>query len=155
MHDKHSPNEVAAHRLAELLGSNTDEVITAIGGPWNEARFDGDHKRTDAAMFVGRAGPSVAILIDPAIRAIRIGKAEGEWSGVAELIWRISEPKCTFPLGTPVADTDLVQAVDDAFAAKRSSLHICRSCGEITAPERAFGSETCMGCSSRYLGVLY
>jgi hypothetical protein len=155
MYDEHSPNEGAASQLADLLECTSDDIITALGGPWLQGQFDGDHHTPDAHMFVGRAGPSVAILIEPATRTIHIGKAEGEWSGVADLIWRITEPKSTFPLGTPVADTSLVQAVDDAFAAKKPSLHICRSCGRITAPERAFGSETCMGCSSNYFGVLY
>jgi hypothetical protein len=155
MSDEHSPHEGAARKLADLLGSNIDDIITALGGPWLQGRFDGDHHMPDACMFVGRAGQSVAILIDPATRSIHIGKAEGEWIGVAELIWRISDPKSTFPLSTPIADPDLVQAVDDAFAAKKPSLNICRSCGQVTAPEWSFGRETCMGCSSKYFGIIY
>ena len=66
MHDEHSPSEGAAHQLADLLECTSDDIITALGGPWLQGRFDGDHHLPDAHLFAGRADPSVAILIDPA-----------------------------------------------------------------------------------------
>lgn len=155
MFDGESLEEVAVLQLADLLGSNSNQMITSLGGPWGQALFADADEKPNASLFVGRAGSSVGILVDPAGKTIHVGTAQGEWSGVADLVWRISEPDSTFPLDTPVTDPDFVQAVDDAFEAKRASLCICRTCGRITPPEWAFGTATCMACSSKYFGVIY
>ena len=49
----------------------------------------------------------------------------------------------------------LADAVDDAFAAKRPSLVICRYCGALVAPEHALDDDICHGCGTRFLGVVY
>ena len=152
-------------QLAQRLRVGPRELLEYIGGPWQVVdRTDERAIERPGTLFVGRAGPSVAILLsDAADPTILVGVAVGEWQGVWPLLWTIGEP--TVALTTPPRDAEseetddlldrLGRAVDAAAAAKRPSLVICRYCGALVAPEHALGDDTCHACGTSVLGVVF
>ncbi len=152
-------------QLSQRLRVGPRELLEAIGGPWQIVeRFSEHEMERPGTLFVGRAGPSVGILVtDDATPGVSVGMAVGEWAGAHPLLWSIAAPvvHLTTPApGAAGADTDLLledlrAAVDDAARAKAASLVVCRYCGALVAPEYALGEELCMGCGSTVFGVVY
>lgn len=158
-------DESDATQLSQRLHVGPRELVEAIGGPWRIVqRSPEDEASAPGTLFVGRAGPSVAILVDDdPVPQVTVGIAEGRWRDPGTLEWSLGGPVVRLRAVT-VHATDaevatllerLGGAVDDAFAAKRPSLVICRYCGALVAPEHALGDEMCHGCGSRLLGIVY
>ncbi len=152
-------------QLAQRLRVGPRELLEHIGGPWHVVERSPEHEISlPGTLFVGRAGPSVAILVgDDAAPEIRVGVASGEWRGPWPLVWSLAEPIRLLVTPTPDArseETDalldhLQEAVDAAASAKASSLVICRYCGALVAPEHALGEELCQACGTTVFGVVY
>lgn len=152
-------------QLAQRLWVGPRELIDAIGGPWFVVRRWADHEMTlPGTLFVGRAGPSVAVLVsDDPVPAVRVGTAEGSWIDPGTLAWSLTEPMVALvAVGRDATDAQVAvmldslrRAVDDAFEAKRPHLVVCRYCGALVAPEHAWGEDVCHGCGSRILGIVY
>jgi hypothetical protein len=115
-------------------------------------------------LFVGRAGPSVAVLVGSAAAPrVLVGVARGSWLDPGTLRWQVGDPSATLappPVGAPSADVDdfladLRAAVDAAAEAKAALLVTCRYCGALVAPEHALGDQTCHGCGSAVFGIVY
>lgn len=152
-------------QLSQRLRVGPRELLEAIGGPWQVVdRFAEHEMERPGTLFVGRAGPSVGILVtDDVSPEVSVGMAVGEWVGPHPLLWTIAAP--VMHLSTPdpgagAADTDLLldelrEAVDAAARAKAPSLVVCRYCGALVAPEHALGEELCIGCGSSVFGVVY
>jgi hypothetical protein len=158
-------DESDATQLSQRLHLGPRELVEAIGGPWHIVQRSPEGEiAAPGTLFVGRAGPSVAILVgDDPIPEIVVGTAEGNWPDPGTLEWAMGRPVVRLQSVAPQApDADVAvflgrlgEAVDDAFAAKRPSLVICRYCGVLVAPEHALGDEMCHGCGSRMLGIVY
>lgn len=152
-------------QLSQRLRVGPRELLEAIGGPWQVADRMPEHEmERPGTLFVGRAGPSVGILVtDDISPEVSVGMAVGEWSGPHPLLWTIAEPVVhlsTPALRSDACDTDallddLRDAVDAAALAKSPSLVVCRYCGALVAPEHALGEELCMACGSSVFGVVY
>lgn len=152
-------------QLSQRLRVGPRELLEAIGGPWQVAERHAEHEmERPGTLFVGRAGPSVGILVSDDISPeVTVGMAVGEWAGAHPLLWTIAAPLAHLAAPEPHAAgsaTDLLldelrEAVDVAALAKAPSLVICRYCGSLVAPEYAFGEELCMGCGSSVFGVVY
>jgi hypothetical protein len=152
-------------QLSQRLRVGPRELLEAIGGPWQVVERSSEHEmERPGTLFVGRAGPSVGILVtDDASPEVSVGMAVGEWAGAHPLLWTITSPVVhlrTPSPGAADAETDLLLedlrvAVDSAALAKAPSLVICRYCGALVAPEYALGEELCMGCGSSVFGVVY
>lgn len=151
---ENTPGDDATERLAEFWGVTTNEVAARLGGPWHGGLYV-HTLNPDAEFFIGREGPSVALLIDPAARRLRIGQAVGHWDGPAQLLWDVSIPHADFDLTTPITDPDLGRAVEAAVAAKKPLLRTCQSCGVLVGPEWSFDDESCMDCATHKHGVVY
>ena len=147
-------------QLAQRLRVGPRELLEHIGGPWQIAERSAEQEMEQpGTLFVGRAGPSVAILVsDEPSPSIRVGVAVGDWQGSWPLLWSLTAPitSLTTPEPrTPSGDTDdllarLREAVDTAAAAKASTLVICRYCGALVAPEHALGDELCQTCGTSF-----
>jgi hypothetical protein len=158
-------DESDATQLSQRLNVGPRELIEAIGGPWHVVgRAPEDEITRPGTLFVGRAGPSVAILVsDQPVPQVSVGVAVGRWRDPGTLEWSIGEPTgevCA--VASHASDrevaamlTSLGQAVDEAFATKRPSLVICRYCGNLVAPEHALGSDICHACGSLVHGIVY
>ena len=154
-----------ATQLSQRLHVGPRELVEAIGGPWHIVRRSPEGEiSTPGTLFVGRAGPAVAILVgDDPIPEVSVGTAEGGWPDPGTLEWTMGRTLVRLQAVAPQAPDPVVavflerlgDAVDDAFAAKRPSLVICRYCGALVAPEHALGDEMCHGCGSRLLGIVY
>jgi hypothetical protein len=152
-------------QLAQRLRVGPRELIESIGGPWQVSERIPEHEMEQTGtLFVGRAGPSVAILVsDEVDPAVRIGAAIGHWQGAWPLLWTLTEPTVSLvtPSRTaPSAEVDrflveLREAVDAAAAAKAPTLVVCRYCGNLVAPEHAIDESTCHGCGSSVFGIVY
>lgn len=152
-------------QLSQRLRVGPRELLEAIGGPWQIVERLSEHEmERPGTLFVGRAGPSVGILVtDDTSPQVTVGMAVGEWSGVHPLLWTIAAPVVHLSTPEPGAadvDTDhmlddLRAAVDSAALAKAPALVVCRYCGALVAPEHALGEELCMGCGSSVFGVVY
>jgi hypothetical protein len=152
-------------QLAQRLRLGPKELLETLGGPWQVVRRDtGDEILAPGTLFVGRAGPSVAILVsDDPSPLVEVGVARGAWINPGTLAWSLAEPVET--LVTPERDAPsllvdrflaaLGTAVDAAFAAKAPSLVTCRYCGSLVAPEHALREDTCHGCGTSVFGVVY
>ncbi len=152
-------------QLAQRLRVGPGELTRAIGGPWHVAwRIPEREIERPGTLLVGRAGPSVALLVsDDADPLVTVGHAVGQWHGPATLQWSVDE--VTEVLQTPSRDAPsgdvdgflaaLEEAVDAAFAETRSRLVLCRYCGSLVAPEHALSDDTCHGCGSQVHGIVY
>ncbi len=115
-------------------------------------------------LFVGRAGPSVALLVsDDADPVVVVGRPVGEWIDPATLQWAVDDviAEVTTPTrDSPATEVDvfvarLGEAVESAFADALPELVVCRFCGTLVAPEHLFAEETCHACASEVHGVVY
>ena len=158
-------DDTDATQLAQRLRVGPRELVEAIGGPWHVAeRFPEHEMEQTGTLYVGRAGPSVGILVsDDVDPRVTVGLAAGEWQGPHPLLWTVLPPRRTLavpPAGAPMRDTDdllaeLADAVEEAARAKAPTLVVCRYCARLVAPEHAFDEDRCHGCASRFLGVVY
>lgn len=152
-------------QLSQRLHVGPRELLEAVGGPWQVVERFAEHEmERPGTLFVGRAGPSVGILVaDDGSPDVSIGMAVGEWAGPHPLLWTIAPKVVRLRVpepGAAAADTDrllddLRDAVDAAALAKAPSLVICRYCGALVAPEYSLGEELCMGCGASVFGVVY
>jgi hypothetical protein len=152
-------------QLAQRLRVGPHELLEALGGPWHVAlRADGEEMARPGTLFVGRAGPSVAVVVDDEpIPLVTVGVAVGEWIDPGTIAWstrpivgRFRTPE----VDAPAAEVDrfveeLGSAVDEAAAAKAPRLVVCRYCGALVAPEHALREECCHGCGSTVFGIVY
>ena len=151
--------------LAQQLRVGPRELLETIGGPWHVCARDAvDERVVPGTLFVGRAGPSVALLVGiGAEPGVQVGLARGSWLDPATLRWRVVEPSVTLttpPVDAPSTDVDafltaLGAAVEAAAEAKAAHLVTCRYCGALVAPEHALGDDTCQDCGTSVFGVLY
>lgn len=151
-------------QLAQRLRVGPRELIEAIGGPWRSALRPPDAEDgLPGTLFVGRAGPSTAILLEEAVPRVIVGRAEGRWHGVTTLQWMLTHPSASIEVpatGAPSAEIDgfvsaLGRSVEAAFADARSMLVLCRYCGTLVAPALCVGDELCSACGSRIFGIVY
>lgn len=152
-------------QLAQRLRLGPGELLETVGGPWRVVRRDGgDEILAPGTLFVGRAGPAVAILVsDEASPLVRVGVALGSWIDPGTLAWSVAEPSVS--LRTPDRDApagevdaflaDLGAAVEAAYAVKAPTLVTCRYCGSLVAPEHALRDDTCHACGTNVFGVVY
>lgn len=141
--------------LGRLLHIPAESVIAAIGGPWQRAEPHSDIAVGQQLIFVGRSGPSVALKFDLQELTLKVGVAVGQWAGPWPLLWDVHARHETFALNDAFDIETEIAAVDHAAKAGRRRLKVCRYCGELIAPELMHGADSCMGCSSRYVGIVY
>lgn len=151
--------------LAQQLRVGPRELLESIGGPWYVTLRDPAAERElPGTLFVGRAGPSVALFVDTApCPNLHVGVASGQWIDPATLLWQVGEPSRT--LTTPIASAPSAEvdafleglrvAVDAAADARAPQLVTCRYCGTLVAPEHALGEESCQDCGTVVFGVVY
>lgn len=151
------PDEVA---LAQALGCAVTDLLPAIGGPWQAVRLGDEHRATEVA-FVGRAGPSVLIVVDLPSGRVEVGAVVGEWIDPGTLRHRLDAPIASLhrPAGDPAQMSgwldELRRTVDAAYETKAPTLRICRYCAGVFAPEHLFGEDECHACGSLVHGVVY
>ena len=158
-------DETDLTQMAQRLRVGPRELIEAIGGPWFVVRRSFEQEiALPGTLFVGRAGPSVAVLLsDDEVPSVRVGRAEGEWVDPGTLVWSVTEPVVVLAsVGREASDAEvavmlsaLTHAIDHAYEAKRPQLVTCRYCGTLVAPEHAVSDDMCQGCGSRILGIVY
>jgi hypothetical protein len=158
-------DETDATELAQRLRLGPQELLRAIGGPWwiVERAPEAEAERP-GTLFVGRAGPSVGVLVGEAeASTVLVGLATGRWDGPTSLVWRVVDPmtEVAAPVrGAASSALDafvevLRSAVDEAAEAKSPVLVTCRYCGMLVAPEHAFGDDCCQGCAGSLFGAVY
>ena len=151
-------------QLAQRLRVGPRELIEAIGGPWRSAwRLPEAEDGQPGTLFTGRAGPSVAILVEDAAPRVIVGRAEGRWHGITTLQWVLTHACAEIEVPTVDASSAQVdefvstlgRAVEEAFADARPTLVLCRYCGSLMAPALCVGEELCSSCGSRIFGIVY
>jgi len=158
-------DETDATQLSQRLRLGPRELITVLGGPWRVAwRIPDREAESPGTLFVGRVGPSVALLVTDAVDpVVTVGRAVGEWSGPTTLQWSLDQPVLTLTTpaaGAPAGEVDgflarLGRAVDDVAEDVRGSLVLCRYCGDLVSPVHAMGDERCARCGSEIFGIVY
>ena len=151
-------------QLAQWLRVGPRELIEAIGGPWHTTLRAPDQEIGEpGTLLVGRAGPSVALLLAETEPRVVVGRAEGHWQGITSLTWALTHPVGAIGIPAPDALTADVDAfvvalgtmVEDAFADARGTLVICRYCGTVVAPALTVGDRLCSSCGSRIFNIAY
>ena len=149
--------------LAERLRVGPIEMLKALGGPWYVAdRGPLADRDVPGTLFVGRAGPSVAVLVEGSpSTAVRVGGAVGSWPEPGSLEWAPGAHVRTITRPGPEAPVDHVDeflaemgaAVDEAAREMAPRLVTCRYCGMVVAAAFSVGAETCEDCGARLFGV--
>ena len=152
-------------QLAQRLRVGPGELRQGIGGPWAVAqRVPEREMERPGTLFVGRAGPSVGLLVsDDVDPVVTVGRPVGEWYDPATLHWSLDD--VVAELRTPhrgaadaAVDAFLVMlrdAVESAFDDARAGLVVCRFCGRLVGPEFALADDCCYACGSDVLGIVY
>jgi hypothetical protein len=158
-------DETDTSELAQRLRVGPRELLETVGGPWYvTSRDDGAERERPGTLFVGRAGPSVAVLVGTEESPeVEVGVAVGRWTDPGTLVWDVGTPGVGLTAPGPNAPSTEIDAflaelgvvIDDASAAKARHLVTCRYCGILVAPELAFGEDSCQGCGTTVLGVVY
>ncbi len=158
-------DETDTTQLAQRLRVGPNELIRAIGGPWRVSwRIPELEQEQPGTLFIGRAGPSVAILVDddgPPV--VDVGTVRGRWQGPTTLQWMLDERTGTVevpPATAPSTAVDLLleelrSAVDAAYERAAPSLVTCRYCGSLVAPAHSMGEERCAACGTAIFGIQY
>lgn len=158
-------DETDTTQLAQRLRVGPLELIQAIGGPWRVAtRVPELEQEQPGTLFVGRTGPSVAVLVsDGTDPVVAVGTAAGHWQGPSTLQWTLGAlvRTCEVPgRDAPSFEVDrllelLRDAVDSAYLAALPTLVTCRYCGSVVAAALAEGDERCASCGSAIFGIVY
>jgi hypothetical protein len=106
-------------------------------------------------------GPAVAVKADWAREVLLQVSAERldirlpttRWNGPAWPMRTTRRWKCIKL--ADVTDEALMTQVQRAHAARRTEYRICRFCGRSVPVEHRFDNDTCHGCASTHLGVVY
>lgn len=156
-------DESDATQLSQRLRLGPRELVVVLGGPWQVAeRIPEREAEQPGTLFVGRAGPSVGILVgDDRDPVVTVGRAVGEWVGPTALLWSVDRVEATLVTpesAAPMAEVDaflarLGAAVDDVATDVRPSLVLCRYCGRVVAPVHAASDDACTACGTALLGT--
>jgi hypothetical protein len=157
----------SAGELADLLGIDPDTLTTVAGGPWTTV--EGSHQKwgDDAAgmdadgrtlLFLGPTHGLVALAVQD--RSVIVGPASGHWEGPGSLVWDVGAPSVTISRPSrleeqPACLKRLKEAIDAAADLKARTLVRCQYCEALLPPEHAFNSNTCYGCASRELDIVF
>lgn len=155
-------DETDLTHLAQRLRLGPRELIEAIGGPWRTALQSPEQEvSAPGTLYIGRAGPAVAILVAEPESTVTVGRTEGHWLGITTLAWALTNPVESLvvpPPDSPPGDVDdfvarLGSVVEQAFADARPNLVLCRYCGVLSAAALCVGDELCSACGSRIFGI--
>lgn len=149
-------------QLAQRVRLGPRELAIAIGGPWHVAlREEAQESSVPGTLFVGRAGPSVGIVVgDEPDPRVLLGPVTGRWAGLTDLRWQVAvEAELTVPPREAATDEvdafmrALGETVESIAAATSGRLVTCRHCGRLVAPALTVGEDTCDACGSTILGI--
>jgi hypothetical protein len=145
-------------QLAQRLRVGPRELLETLGGPWHVAlRADGEEIARPGTLYLGRAGPSVGLLLgDDATPVVTVGVPTGEWTGPDTVAWSVRSVVGTVRVPAPDAASSTIDdfldrlgaAVDEAAETRAGALVLCRYCGRLVAPEYASGDECCTDCGA-------
>lgn len=145
-------------QLSQLLRVGPRELIEAIGGPWHASTpvEEDEVAHHGAALFVGRAGPSVGIMLGSGV--LLVGSVEGSWTDAGELHWRLRGDAVSIAVPGRDAEVDdflaaMGSAVEEAFARQQPSLVTCRYCARLLVPARARDDRMCLECAAAIFGL--
>lgn len=87
-------DETDTSALAQQLRVGPRELHETIGGPWYVVGRDpGAERERPGTLFVGRAGPSVALLVgSDRVPVVEVGEARGSWIDPGNLLWSVGAP---------------------------------------------------------------
>jgi hypothetical protein len=157
----------SARELTDLLGIDPDTLTAVAGGPWTAVEGSHPGWGEDAAgmdadgcplLFLGPTNGLVALAVQH--RSVIVGPAAGHWEGSGSLVWDVGAPSVTISRPSrleeqPAFLNRLKEGIDAAAALKARTLVRCQYCDAVLPPEHAFNSNTCYGCASRELGIVF
>lgn len=160
------PLPESARELADVLGVDPGALAAVAGGPWTTAEGSRSEWVEDAAgqddgyppLFLGPTAALVALAVQD--RSVIVGPAAGHWEGPGSLVWDVGAPSVAIARPSTLAEdaaflSRLKKAIDTAREHKASTLVRCQYCGALLPPEHAFDANTCYGCASRELDIVF
>lgn len=141
-------DEGIAEHLAAQLELTVGAFVVLFGAGW--ARAPGADA-LETGWYV--AGDPAQLMLMVSDDGVRLARPRGRWHGASELVF---EPvtECRIPAAA-FSDSDLVHTVvANLLRRRRSAFRYCPYCRELTPPEYWHGA-ACMGCASRWHGVVY
>ena len=152
--------------LADILGVDPGALTAAAGGPWTTVERGRWEWSEDAAgeddgyppLFLGPTAALVALAVQD--HSVIVGPAAGHWEGPGSLVWELGAPSVTIARPSNLAKQPaflnrLKEAIDTAAAQKARTLVRCQYCDALLPPEHAFSANTCYGCASRELDIVF
>jgi len=156
----------SARELADVLGVDPGALAAVAGEPWTTVERSRSAWGEDAAgeddgypaLFLGPIAALVALAVQD--RSVIVGPAAGHWEGPGSLVWDVGTPSVTITRPSILAEdaaflSQLEEAIDAAREQKARTLVRCQYCGALLPPEHAFDANTCYGCASRELEIVF
>lgn len=137
--------------LAGRLGLDVMAFVEAFGAGWELADTGEDRLPSpdvDGDWHVTGEPPQLMLRVDGPGEAV-VARPVGRWCGPGRLSYAPTDPHRL--VRDPADDSATIAAL---VRARRASFRYCVLCRRLTPPEYREGAE-CMGCQSRWRGVVY
>jgi hypothetical protein len=154
------PEEDATEQLAARLGLEVMAFVDVFGAEWRleqaEPWHDYDADPSGGLGFPATpwhvAGTPPQVMARVFDHGVFVARPHGVWEGGAHTLVYRPDRQGYAAVHDLDAARDLVRA---AVTSRRRSFTYCRYCRVSTPPELRLGPDTCMGCASRWEGVVY
>lgn len=140
-------DEKALEVLLKKLGLPEEDYWEHLGTEWLMSEDQNTFIRIRKGEF------DVTIVFGKDDR-IDICPVEGRWEGPASLEYEPGKSVANMPFGEEWI-TELLDALEDAAIARRSTFTVCEHCKEYLPPEHMDKKNVCQACASHRFGVIY
>jgi hypothetical protein len=145
--------------LAEKLALPLREFVTTFGAGWQmlpSHGIDFDADPTGSGDIFGPwyvAGNPYQLALRPHDNGVEVGLPLAEWSAPGSLRWQVHDRQHV--AGGPDYAAAAGTAIAAMLAKRRRAFRYCRYCRNSTPPEGLLNPDTCYGCGTDWLGIVY
>lgn len=144
-----APSPEVLERLAHRLNLKTEDIWDEIGDEWACV------EHSEGEIFLRLRKGDYDVALQPVLGSeIRISPVEGRWSGPFGLELGLANNYQVLNPGDDYVQS-LIEAIDKAALARRSTFRVCKYCKEYVAPEHMDSKNVCQNCATQYEGVVY
>ncbi|WP_139978618.1 hypothetical protein [Nocardioides litoris] len=136
--------ETPAEVLAAAAGMDLDRFIELLGDVWRAVPGEGP-------LGTYLWGEPAQLAAEPVLDGLEIGTPRARWTTHLSHYEVLDRRLVT----GDQTDEEVRDAVAPLLRRRRRGFRWCRYCGQMLAPDARFARDTCYGCATARLGVVY